>query len=379
MEQRVRIVGTGSYLPGVPVSADSVDRVLGVIDGLPARVATRAKRMERAMLARIGVKQRYYALDLVTRRQTETNASMAEKAICAALDAAGIGAETIDLLVVAGPMADYACPPTSALVQGRLKIESCTEMEIHSNCTGTPKAILIALDMLRSGRYRRAAVAYTQISSVFLRAEYFNPVKTRLENLALRWIMSDGSGALILERGDSGIELIDAYVESIGGRADPGMMGFLHGGLAHKVSVAGTNVLTAMQESGEHHLMQDIGEVWRTAPGHLVDGIARMLKRANIAGDDVAEFVLGIPGKHFVNEAILNYFRHVVGTEPANRYSWSAVDDFGYCGGATVLVQIDRLVRSGSLKPGDLVAVLCGRVEQMDVGWLHRPRMIPSA
>lgn len=356
MGQSVRIIGTGSYLPGEPVPADSVDEILGAIDGLPGRVAAHAKRMERAVLARTGVKQRYYALDPVTRRQTETNASMAEKAIRAALDMAGVAADSIDLLIVAGPMADYACPPTSALVQGRLGIERCSEIEIHSNCTGTPKAIQVALDMLRSGRYRRAAVAYTQISSAFLRAEYFNPAQTRLENLALRWIMSDGSGALVLDRSDDGMELIDAYVESIGGHAAPGMKGFLHGGLAHEVDVAGKNVLIAMHESGEHHLMQDIGEVSRIAPGHLVEGIARMLRQANIAGDDVAEFVLGIPGRHFVNDAIIDYFRELVGTEPTGRYAWSAVDDFGYCGGATMLVQFDRLMRSGALKPGDIVA-----------------------
>ena len=80
------------------------------------------------------------------------------------------------------------------------------------------------------------------------------------------------------------------------------------------------------------------------------------MAQAGIAGDDVAEFVLGIPGRHFVNDTIIDYFRELVGTEPAGRYAWSAVDDFGYCGGATMLVQFDRLMRSGALKPGDIVA-----------------------
>lgn len=356
MNQPVRIIGTGSYLPGDPVPADSVDTVLGTIEGMPGRVAAHAKRMERAVLARTGVKQRYYALDPATRRQTETNTSMAEKAIRAALDAAGVEPTSLDLLVIAAPMADYACPPTSALVQGRLGIESCTEIEIHSNCTGTPKAIQVAFDMLRCGRHRRAAVAYTQLSSVFLRSEFFNPEKTGLENLALRWIMSDGAGAFILERGDAGMELVETHVESIGGLMEPGMSGFLHGALAHDVPIAGKSFFPAMHESGRHHLMQDIGTVSRTAPGHLVEGVARMLKVANIDGGAVAEFVLGIPGRHFVNDAILEYFRELVGSDATGRYGWSAVDDFGYCGGATMFVQMDRLVRSGTLKPGDIVA-----------------------
>jgi len=296
----VSIIGTGSYLPGEPVPADAIDSVLGHIDGLPERVATRAKRIGRAILSRTGVRHRYYALDPDTRTQTETNASIAEKAIRAALAAADAPADSIDLLIIAGPMADYACPPTSAILQGQLGIETCTEIEIHSNCTGTPKAIQIAIDMLGSGRYRRAAIVYAQLSSVFLRSEFYNPDRVSFENLALRWIMSDGAGALILDRDDDGIALIDAHVESIGGNEAPGMQGFLHGAFAHNVPVKDKHVLPTLHKSGDHHIMQDIARVSKIAPVHLIDGLARMLARAGIEGEAVAHFALGIPGRHFV-------------------------------------------------------------------------------
>jgi 3-oxoacyl-[acyl-carrier-protein] synthase-3 len=323
---------------------------------MPPRVAQHAALIEKAVLERTGVKQRYYALDPVTRMQTESNASMAEKAIRTALDMAGMDPGAIDLLVLACPIADYGCPPTSAILQGRLGIETCAEIEIHSNCTGTPKAIQVALDMLRGGRYRRAAVAYVQLSSVFLRSEYFNPAETRLGNLALRWILSDGAGALILEAGDRGAELIDAYVESIGGLAEPGMQGFLYGGFGHAVSLAGKNLFPTMYESGAHHVVQNTLEVARLAPGHLVEGVARMLKRAGIAGDEVAQYLLGIPGMHFINEVMIDKFKELMATDPVDRGRWSLIDDFGYCGGATMLVQFDRLMRSGTLQTGDIVA-----------------------
>jgi 3-oxoacyl-[acyl-carrier-protein] synthase III len=43
-------------------------------------------------------------------------------------------------------------------------------------------------------------------------------------------------------------------------------------------------------------------------------------------------------------------------TDPVERMQWSVIDDFGYCGGATMLIQFDRLIRSGTLKTGDIVA-----------------------
>lgn len=356
MGERVAIRGTGSYLPGEPVPSERLTEVLGQVPGLSERVAVTSDRLGGMVLARTGVTQRYYAIDPATRRQTETNATMAEKAARRALDMAGVAPESIDLLILATPMADYVCPPTSAILQGRLGIEQCTEIEIHSNCTGTPKGIQIALEMLASGRYRRALVTYAQLSSVFLRAEFFNPERVEVENLALRWILSDGAGALVLERGDDGMELIDAHVESIGGFEEAGMQGMSLGGFGEKDQAEMEKILPYLYAHGHHHITQNIGRVSRLAPRHLIDGLANMLKHAGIAGSSVAEFVLGIPGKHFVTPDMIAYFEKAVGAPWEGHHDYSSVEDFGYCGGATMLVQFDRLVRSGRLSPGTLVA-----------------------
>lgn len=287
--------------------------------------------------------------------QTETNASMAEKAIRVALDAASITADSIDLLVIAGPIADYACPPTSAIVQAKLGIHRCTEIEIHSNCTGAPKAILVALDMLRTGRHRRAAIAYTQLSSVFLREEYFNPKHVTPGALSLRYLMSDGAGALILDKEPSDVELVEAYVESIGGHDNPGMVGFQHGSLCNEVALGGERLISALYDSGRHHLEQDTRRVARYAPIQLIQGLARMLAFTGISGAVVTHFLLGIPSKHLITEKMRDFFRETIEVDPDGRASF-LIEDIGYCGGATILIQFDRLLRSGKMRPGDIVA-----------------------
>ena len=350
----IGILGTGSYLPGAPVTQEHVESVLGSVRGLPPRVAARAERIGKEVLARAGVRHRYFALDPETRKQTETNASMAEFAIRAALSAAGVGPETIDLLICAGPMADYNCPPTSALIQGRLGIARCTEIEIHSNCSGAPKGLQIAVDMLRAGRYRRAAVVYVQLSSAFLRGEYFNPPKVRLEHLALRWMLSDGAGAVILDRRDKGLQMLDVCVESAGGNQAPGMIGGPSGALARDVNLNGHGVFPALHESGDHHVWQDIGEVSRQAPRQLIEGLGRMLTEMDLDGSDIDHFLLGIPGRHCMTQEMKDLFVAQVGADAA-RVPFD-IEEFGYCGGATMFIQLDRLVRSGRLRPGDLIA-----------------------
>jgi len=350
----VGILGTGAYLPGEPVPAERVEEVLGAIPGLSPRVAARSERIGAEVLARAGVRKRYFALDPKTRRQTETNASMAEKAVRAALEVAGVSADTIDLLVCAGPMSDYYCPPTSALIQDRLGISRCTEIEIHSNCTGAPKALQVALDMLRVGRYRRAAVVYTQLSSAFLRGEFFNAEAVRLENLALRWMLSDGAGAMILDRAGNGLSMLDAYVESRGGGRKPGMIGGVSGALAHEIAVDGQGMYPALHASGAHHVWQDIGEVNRQAPRHLLEGLKDMLDAMEIKGGEVTHFLLGIPGRHFMTGEMAELFKTLIGADPAKVPF--AMEDFGYCGGATTFIQFDRLTRSGRLRSGEIVA-----------------------
>lgn len=352
----ITIAGTGSFLPGEPVVQERVEEVLGDIPGLPPRVADRAVRIGAQVMARAGVRERYFALDPGTRTQTETNASMAERAIRAALAVSGSAPDTIDLVIFAGPMADYACPPTSALVQERLGITHCTEIEIHSNCTGAPKGLQIAADMLRAGRYRRAAVAYTQLSSLFLRGEYFNPAEVRLEHLALRWMLSDGAGAVILDRAGERPHLLDAWVESSGGGRKAGMLGGAVGALAADVALDGHASYQTLVESGQHHVWQDIPAVSREAPRQLIVGLGRMLREMKIAGDDISYFLLGIPGRHFISDEMKALFREEVGADPDPDQVPFDIEEFGYCGGATMFIQLDRLLRSGRARPGALIA-----------------------
>lgn len=357
MHTPARILGTGSFLPGPAIPVERTDEVLGAIPGVPERVAARAARLASEVLARSGVKRRHYALDPATRRQTETNVSMMEHAARAALAQAGVEASSVDLLVTAGPMSDYACPPSSALLQAALGIDSVEEYEIHSNCTGAPKGLLLALDALALGRRRRALVCYSQLSSLFLRSEFFQPDKVSLDNLALRWMLSDGAGALLLERaapGAGGTMLLGAFVESVGAGRAPGMLGGACGAFAREAALGGQGFYPALHDSGRHHVGQEIAEVRRHAPGQMVEGLGRMLDTLGVAGTSVDHFLLGIPGRHFMTDDVKAAFRERIGVDP-DRVPFD-VGEFGYCGGATLFVQLDRLLRSGAVRPGERVA-----------------------
>jgi 3-oxoacyl-[acyl-carrier-protein] synthase-3 len=354
---RICVLGSGSYLPGAPVATDQVEEVLGRLDGLNDRLASRLDQFRERLLLRSGVQSRHFAIDPHTRRQTETNASLAEKASRQALEAAKMEASEIDLLIFSSPAPDCLTPPTSALLQERLGIQRCIEMEIHSNCTGVPKGIQIALDMLRQGRCAKALVAYSQLSSIFLRSEFYNTSHVTLEHLTLRWMLSDGAGALVLGRDGQGPdrpEMLDAYVESVGVGQTPGMTMELGAQPGPDLAHLPTPYILAIYEAGRHHLWQDVSKVASQAAELALSGLRHMLDACHCDADDIAVYILPFPGQHFISDKHRDMARRILGTDIESRAPF-LVTEFGYCGGAASLVQFDRMARAGSFKPGDLV------------------------
>ena len=283
--QRVVVVGTGSFLPNAPVPNDRIDDVLGHLTNAPEKVRDFVRTVGRRMLNNGGVKLRHFALDPETHALTHSIASLGEEAARRALQMAGREPTDIDLLLLSSSSYDTTTPPTSTLLQERLGIETCAEMEVHSNCSGVGKCMQIAYDSLRLGRYRTAMVVYSQLSSVYLRACYFNQAQINKTQATLRYILADGAGAVLLEaQDDPGPErlpgeVLGAYVESIGGKLKPAMTA---GGGVRDI-MGGTNPAKEVWERGSHHLDQDFFAVNRDAAPFLLVLQLRFRQTAEIA------------------------------------------------------------------------------------------------
>ncbi len=353
--RHVTIAGTGSFLPGEPVSSSRIDEVLGPLDGAPDRVRSFMKSVGARLLRDGGVEHRHFAVNPTTHELTHTLASLGEEAARRALDYAGMVPDDVDLLLFSSPSYDQSTPPTSTILQERLGMERCAEMEVHSNCAGVGKCVQIAYDSLRMGRYKTALVVYSQLSSVYLRDCYYNQPQITKTQAALRYILADGSGAIVLKAVDGDgngtsvrHEIAGTYVESVGGKRPPGMTA--GGGVADVMG--GTNPAAEVLNRGRHHLDQDFAAVNRDAVTLLLEGSLRMLEQLGLATNDIDHYVYSIPTRQLYDgnrERVLE--RLGVGLE---RVQFRA-RDCGYCGGASVLVHFDQMVRSGEIAPGQTV------------------------
>ncbi len=356
MLPRVSVAGTGSFLPNDPIPSSSIDGILGPLNDAPARVRSFVRNLVPRMLAAGGIEHRHFAIDPKTHRLTHTVASLAEEAARRALEQAGRSPADVDLLLLSSPMYDQTTPPTTTILQERLGIEQCAEMEIHSNCSGVGKCVQVACDALRTGRYRTALVTYAQLSSVYLRDCYFNQARMTKTQAALRYILADGSGALLLEAADDAgqgtapHEVLGAYVESVGGKRKPGMTA--GGSIADLMDHDGQ--IVGLFERGDHHLDQDFVAVSRDAARLLFEGAMRMIESLGLDPKEIDHYVFSIPGEQLYKDSIELFTRCFGVHHERARFRGR---NSGYCGGASLLVHLDEMVRSGELQAGETVVV----------------------
>ncbi|HPF40591.1 MAG TPA: 3-oxoacyl-ACP synthase III family protein [Phycisphaerae bacterium] len=350
----VVIAGTGSFLPGPPIPSEKVEQVLGTLENAPPKVKKFVENIGEQMLSRGGVKTRHFAVDPETGEMTHNFSMLAEQAARRALDMAGMEPQQLDAILISCPSYDQSTPPTSALLQERLGIQNCAEFEIHSNCSGVGKCTQIAFDTIRSGRYNNVLVAYSQLSSIYLRSCYFNQEKMDKVHAALRWILADGAGAIVLRAGEEGGEpahrIIDTFVESVGAGRPAGMTA---GGAAADLMLP-NHQIPELYAAGEHHLWQDFTAVNENAAPLLLQGLLNFTKRMKIDPSTVDHYVVSIPTTQLYDDHIPAFLDKLGITRDKIKFR---SDKIGYCGGSATLLHFDEMVREGEIKPGELAVV----------------------
>ena len=345
----VKIIGTGTYLPGKPIKYDDIEYYLGELLDAPKKVRNWLKRMKLLMKEILDIDYYHFAIDPETREFTDDNITMAVKASKKALNIANLKPEDIELITYGSAHMDQM-PTATAIIQEQLGIEKCSEIGVHANCTSAYKALLIAHDLIRIGRYKNALVISSSISSSELRAEYYNQTIVKKEELFLRNFLCDGAGAVILEAVDNkknGMFLEHTYIESIGGKK-PSVM-------YNKRTAYWMNPKEEY-EKGYHHLTQKFQEQLRL---HFHDqdgsvfykGLKRMIEKYNIDLSKLKFFQINLPSKH-ISDLVLEECEQL-GIKKETLYT--KMTNIGYPGPPMVFICLDKIFREEKLNKEDTI------------------------
>ncbi len=176
MKKRIKILGSGKYLPTRVVHGEELDRLMGVAPGSSERAS--------------GVSERRYA------NQDETNSFMGGLALMAALENARVKFEDLDAIICASGSSEQTIPCTSALIQRSLgKLESgIASFDVNSTCLSFVTALDLASCLVETGRYQRIAIVSSEVASVGLDYSHVEAAS----------LFGDGAAAFILERTPEG-------------------------------------------------------------------------------------------------------------------------------------------------------------------------------
>lgn len=302
-----RITGTGSYLP---------PRRLTNADLVAQLAATGIETNDDWIVERTGIHARHFVDSGVM------TSDLALAAAQNALQAAGVAASSIDLIIVATSTPDMVFPSTACILQNKLGIAGGAAFDIQAVCTGFVYALSVADAMIQSGAATKALVVGAE---TFSRILDFTDRTTCV-------LFGDGAGAVVLEASDKpGILATDLH-------ADGKHVGIL--------CVPGQVACGAI--AGSAFLTMDGQAVFKIAVGVLADTARATLAKA---GKTEADIDWLIP--HQAN------IRIMISTAKKLKLPMDkvvvTVDQHGNTSAASIPLALDTAVRSGQVKTGQTV------------------------
>ena len=301
MARRSVITGTGSALP--PETVTNAD------------LAARLDTSDEWIVERTGIRERRIAAPGVK------TSDLATAAAEAALQAAGVKAADIDLVIVATATPDQTFPATATTVQARLGIRHGAAFDVAAVCSGFVYALTVADAMLRTGAHQRALV---------IGAELFSHILD-WEDRTTAVLFGDGAGAIVLEAQETDARGVLAARLHADGRHNDLL--FVDGG------PGSTGTVGKLRMKGR--------EVFRHAVTNLASVTEEVLHDAGLSAQDIDWIV-----PHQANARILEATAKKLGL-PMERVVMT-VGSHANTSAASVPLVLDTAMRDGRIKPGDL-------------------------
>ncbi|TVP58481.1 MAG: ketoacyl-ACP synthase III [Gemmatimonadales bacterium] len=320
------ILGTGSFVPERVVTNAELSRSLG-------------EEIDEFVSGTLGIRERRWC------GPDESVADLAEPAARRAMEAAGVGPDEIDLLVVSTDTPEYISPPTASVLHGRLGLPYTTgTFDVNAACTGFVTALdLAAKYLVAEPRLNRILVV-----AAYAMTKFVDPTDKKTVT-----IFADGAGAVVVGRSPEPGILASEF------RADGSLsdgLGVFAGGTAEPIT---PEVLAEGYRNRLHFVKKYPPEVnlegWPAIVREVLGRIDRTVPEVD----------------HWLwTQVNLSTIREVMRVldEPMEKAP-TIMDKWGYTGSACLPMALDDAVRSERIRPGELL-VLTGSGAGLAMGSL---------
>lgn len=360
----VFITRTSGFLPNQPVSNEEMDVYLGIIHG-------KASRSKRIVLRNNGIKTRYYARTK-NGQPTHSNAQLVSEAIRRLFPKDPEKLKNIELLCCGTSTPDQWMPSHAVMVHGLLP--ETNPMEVVSNsgvcCTGV-QSMKYAWMALLTGQATNAVATGSERCSSVLQSAFFEEEMSKLEAMEkdpyisfdkefLRWMLSDGAGAVYLEKekNKTGISLRLDWMDgaSFAHQQETCMYmaaeklpdGTLKGYADYSQEDLAKNSVLSIK--------QDVKLLGEQIVGLGQEKLKEISLRRNFSPSSVDFFLPHLSSEFFRGKIEESLRLNGMGIDPAKWFT--NLSSVGNVGAGSVFLMLDELFRSGRLKPGHTLLLM---------------------
>ncbi len=354
-DNKVYITSAGSFLPGEPVSNEKMEAVLGMVNNQPSRT-------RELVLRQNGIQQRHYALDENQTAQYQLS-EMTAKAIDDCLKDAPVNKQEVSFLSAATTQGDLPVPGFASMVHGESGLERCEISTHHGVCGSGMMALKNAWLNVRSGEHKTALACAGEFASRMFKKQRFEGQegvgedgRLPFEVDFLRWMLSDGSGALLLqnEAAAKGLSLEIKWVDiqSNAHRFEECM--YAGQNKEEGKSWLDYNAFSHADAAGAINLKQDI---------KIVDNIVKLgvqryfelIDEGKIKVDAIDHFLCHY-SSHYFRKPIIDLLEKGGGMIPEEKW-YTNLYQRGNTGSASIYIMLEEFLRTKDLKAGQ--QVLC--------------------
>jgi len=374
MRTDVFLTRTGAYLPFDPVGNEQIEDVLGRVGGKPSRA-------RRIVLRSNGIESRHYAIDRTTGEPAMTNAQLTSRAIRALGDDIG----RVDCLVTGTSLPDQLMPGHAVMVHGELGWPQLEAVSCAGICLAGTAALKHAWLSVRAGDAHRAIATGSELASPILLARNFDAEhdlkvqalearpEIAFEKDFLRWMLSDGAGAVLLERTPRGplslrIDWIDL---SSAAHELPTCM---YAGADKNPDESLRGWLTVPQSEWQAQSIFSVKQDVRLlneniARATLAEPLKAVVAKRGLKADDIDWFLPHLSSSYFV-QPMLDSLAEVGLPIPRERW-FTNLTTKGNTGSASPYIMLDELFRSGRIRPGHKLLMFVPESGRFSSGFVY--------
>ncbi|WP_375580102.1 beta-ketoacyl-ACP synthase III [Marivirga tractuosa] len=350
----VFITSSGVFLPNKAIQNEEMEDYLGRINGKNSVAKER-------ILKQNGIKTRYYAINKY-QESTHSNAQMAVNAIKNALKKSTLDSKQVALLCTGTTQADLPIPGFASMVHADLPFDRCEVASFQSVCASGMMALKNAFSQIKSNEKQNAICVGSEFASRLFKASRFE--KQQIQSLPfnaefLRWMLSDGAGAFVLQnkKNEKGISLKIDWID-LKSHANEFPVCMFTGKTDNKNEAEKTWLdypsYEEASQAGAINLKQDtrlLDQVIKTGVAHYFD----LIDKGKINTREVDWLCCHYSSEIFKEP--IKELMHKGGAKIADEKWFSNLSTKGNTGAASIFIMLEELMYSGKLKTGD--KILC--------------------